>query len=191
MARRAVRFWGKDGAPQLRSEVGLEDLEAGEVDLKPGTLAASYEAACQNAREQTDTGSMYDGGGALLRAVSHPDPALRIAALEVIWRFSEERAAQLLVTLLGDVDPAVRRAAASAAEWVGTRSILSCLMVGLDDADAQVRRACHRAIEAITKKRIALPDSLDEESRSRMRAELEAWRKHERFAELRAAAQGS
>jgi hypothetical protein len=149
--------------------------------LEQGSLSSSFAEISRHVAERAEGFAVDESSAQLVRGLSHPEPAQRMLALEVMCRFSEARAAQWVMGMLADPDPAVRNAAVSAAERIGTCRVKSCLIVALDDPDVSVRRACQRALEATMRCRIDLDDP---ESRRRIVSELTLWWKRERLAEL-------
>jgi len=149
-----------------------------------GSLGAAREQHLQHVNQAADQNASQPPRHEWLKALSDPAPARRVLALEVVCRFSGEHALDLVIGMLSDPDPCVRRAAASATERLGSVRSVSCLIVGLDDPDPSVRRACQRALEVVTKRSVDLAALHDPKRRSQLVAELVAWWKRERLAEL-------
>jgi HEAT repeat protein len=160
---------------------------AEDADLEAGCLASALEALSANAQQAGDGHAADRASETLLSALAKPDATSRILAMDVVCRFSGERAAHVLRTMLVDPDPAVRGAAACAAERIRSHRIVSCLIVALEDPDTNVRRAAERALETATQKRIGIVGLADPTLKRQKIAELKAWWKRERLAELASA----
>lgn len=118
----------------------------------------------------------------LAEALSDPDPAARILALDVICEFSEERAARLIASMLYDPEPRVRCAAAQAAVRARASGTVFSLITALGDPDPKVVDAAAAAIEAITGKKVQLEDDVD--ARREGLERLTQWWKQQRVSEL-------
>ena len=126
---------------------------------------------------------------ALSTALADPDPTRRILALEIIARFSEDRATHLLSGVLQDPHPKVRAAAAATAGGLGAPAIVFMLILMLADPDPVVRATARTAIEEITGHRVALDESPSSGSYRRQVDDLKRWWKQRRFVQLAAEAQ--
>jgi HEAT repeats len=175
-ATRAVASWfGKRPAPAKRGaknvardaalRVGAIEDEPAEVGLDAVRLAAD------------------EGLAALAKALENGDPAVRARALSVIVELSEQRATRLLKAMMFDPDASVRRAAAVAAPRVEGLGVVASLIVALRDPDGDVRRAAAAAITRMTDQNIELAPS-DASISDERHAELRAWWKEQRIAEL-------
>jgi hypothetical protein len=116
---------------------------------------------------------------------------MRARAVAVLSEFADDRARQVLKTMLLDSSAMVRCAAVRSAARVGTTDVLASLIVTLTDPDTEVRAAAAEAVSSITGRRLSC--------NGRNRAEggvdpgevdageiedLKRWWRERRFAEL-------
>src|SRR5262245_57387149 len=152
--------------------------------LKPGSLSAFATALRLVAGEDAERNDSEAGVEALVAALTHPDPARRILALDASCQVAAARSEGLVMGMLSDADPNVRLAAISAAKRVASPRLVSCRIVALEDPAASVRRASRRVLESITSRRIELAESGDPASFRRQLGERRAWWERSRFSQL-------
>jgi HEAT repeat protein len=123
------------------------------------------------------------GLASLARALDNPDPALRACALAVICELGDNRAPQVLKTMLLDPSAMVRCAAVRAASRVEATDVVVSLIIALTDPDGEVRAAAADAVSGITGRQLICggPDGRVDPGEIE---ELKQWWREKRFAEL-------
>ena len=193
-AVRAATFPGRAFAAALQHvrDRGRRRLERGDNGggAGPGLIGRRFGDAARGLSSLDEFAparlAADEGLNALAQALSDPDPAVRMTALDVVCEFSADRAARLLAGMIHDPDASVRCAAAAAAARLRVVRAVSSLIVALDDPDASVRSAAAHAIEEITGRQLPPGDEQDSCARREKVEQLKRWWKEERLAQLTA-----